>query len=92
MTEDWKWFLGLLVTMAVAFGGVMIAAFRNVYQKMSKGDNALHKRIDDVKDEYVRQDHLQTHIDHLGKRLDDMRDESRNRHAELKELVKDALK
>ncbi len=71
---------------------MLIAAFRNVYQKISRGDSALHKRIDEVKDDYVRQDHLDSHIGHLNRRLDDMIAESRGRHAELKELVKDALR
>ena len=92
MNDDWQWFLGLMAAMAVSIAGAMYAAFRNVYNKISKGDGELHRRIEAVKDDYVRQDHLQTQFDHFGRRLDDMREQSERRHAELKELVKDAFR
>ncbi len=92
MNDDWQWFLGLLAGVIGSAATVLIVAFRNVYQKISRGDGGLHKRIDEVKDDYVHKDHLRTHIDHLVQRMDDMRDESRSRHAELKDIVKDAMK
>ena len=55
----WQWAFGLAATVAIGLLGLMIGVFTRIYQKISRGDAALHKRIDEVKDEYVRQDHLQ---------------------------------
>ncbi len=87
-----QWLIGLTATSVLVLAGMLIAAFRNVYWKISRRDSALHKRIDEVKDGYVRQDHLDSHVSHLDRRLDDMIAESRGRHAELKELVRNALR
>ena len=92
MNDDWQWFLGLLASMAAAFITTMVVAFRHVYTKISKGDGELHKRIEASRMTMCARDHLQTQFDHFGRRLDDMREQSERRHAELKELVKDAFR
>ncbi|MEO4044784.1 hypothetical protein AAFN47_24540 [Hoeflea sp. CAU 1731] len=49
MAEDWRWFIGIMVTLALAFAGVI----RNLYAKLSRNSAELHKRIADLKDPLV---------------------------------------
>jgi len=87
MAEDWRWFIGIMVTLALAFAGVI----RNLYAKLSRNSAELHKRIDDVKDGYVRQDHLDRQIADLKDRLLDIKADGQRRHDELKGLMNRAL-
>ncbi len=79
-----SWIVGLLVTFAV----VLVAAFRNIHNKIetkvtaldnkrSLGDLALHKRLENVKDQYVRRSDLQALVEplradlrHLDEKID----------------------
>lgn len=63
---DLKWLLGLLVTFALA----LIAAFRNLAAKGSAGDAALHKKIEDVKEKYVRRDDYRHDMDAVRRDLE----------------------
>lgn len=79
MDGDLKWVIGLAVSMVLAFGTVMIGAFRNVSAKIA----GLHGRVDDVKEKYVRRDDLDGHIMRIDQNVRDLRDEMRANHQEL---------
>jgi hypothetical protein len=79
MDGDLKWVIGLAVSMALAFGTIMIGAFRNVSAKIAE----LHSRVDDVKERYVRRDDLDGHILRIDQNVRDLRDETRANHKEI---------
>jgi hypothetical protein len=59
--EGAKWVIGVVLTA----GGLIIAGFYRLGSKMSGQHTTLHKRIDDVKDKYVRRDDFDKHITRL---------------------------
>ena len=63
MDENARWGVGIFVTIFLATGGAIVAAFRGVSGKIS----ALHVRVDEVKKDYVRRDDLAVHMDSLEK-------------------------
>lgn len=88
MEADIKWLIGILVGVIVTFSGTLIATFRNMSAKWSASVATLHKKIDDadrdinksiadVKEKYVRQDHLNEKMDWLEKAIKEVRDEQR---------------
>lgn len=79
MDGDLKWVIGLAVSMVLAFGTIMIGAFRNVSAKIA----GLHSRVDDVKEKYVRRDDLDGHILRIDQNVRDLRDEMRANHKEI---------
>ena len=79
MDGDLKWVIGLAVSMVLAFGTIMIGAFRNVSAKIAE----LHGRVDDVKEKYVRRDDLDGQIMRIDQNVRDLRDEMRANHQEL---------
>lgn len=81
--EHWEWAVGLLVTLGLA----VIGAFRNLAAKMSDGDAKLHKRIDDVKDNYVRRADLDDRLEPLNTQVRELRGELKD----YNERVIDAL-
>lgn len=81
MDGDLKWVIGLAVSMVLAFGTIMIGAFRNVSAKIAE----LHGRVDDVKEKYVRRDDLDGCIMRIDQNIRDLRDEM---HANHKEIIR----
>lgn len=79
MDSDLKWVIGLAISMVLAFGTIMIGAFRNVSAKIA----GLHSRVDDVKEKYVRRDDLDGHIVRIDQNVRDLRDEMRANHKEI---------
>ncbi|MGN8022136.1 hypothetical protein ACTJJ7_15640 [Phyllobacterium sp. 22229] len=77
MDKDIQWLIGISAGLFTFLGGTIIAAFRSLTASREAGDNALHDRINRVRDEYVRR------VDHDGQqsRTDDaikeLRDEMR---------------
>lgn len=90
MADDIKWLMGLSVTILLAFGGVLFTAFRNLTGKIERGDDALHDRISQVKEDYVRRVDLDSHLGRLDKNVDDLRGEIRQSRAEMNQRL-DAL-
>ena len=83
MDSDLKWVIGIAVSMVLSFGGVMVGAFRNVSAKIA----TLHGRVDDVKEKYVRRDDLDGHIQRLDGNVRDLREEMRENHRQLLEVL-----
>jgi len=61
MDFDAKWIIGTIITVLIAVTGLLIGVFRNLSTKIS----TLHSRIDNVKDDYVRRDDFNTHIERI---------------------------
>ena len=80
--EIWK-LIGVLVTILIFGCGTLIAAFRSVYKTMEAGDDALHERVNRVRDEYVRRVDLDTHMARIEATLKEMRDEQRTLAREM---------
>lgn len=87
MESDLKWVIGIAISLTVAFATAIVAAFRNLSNRISSGNRDVHKRIDDVKDDYVRRDDLNGHIDRIDKNLRELRDETRQNHQQLLEAL-----
>lgn len=83
MGEEIKWVIGIGLTISISLITALIAAFRNLATRVSTGDRDLHKRIDDVKDKYVRRDDLDAHIRRIEKGIDDVKDEMRENHKQV---------
>lgn len=69
----------------------MIATMKSDAEKNTKtATDALHNRVNRIRDEFVRRDDLATHLAQFDKRLDEMRDELR-RSAEKTDKRLDAI-
>jgi low affinity Fe/Cu permease len=77
MTSETQWLIGLAVTIIVAFGTVLITAFRSLTNSREVGDSQLHERINRVRDEYVRRVDLDSHLHRLDEAVKELRDETR---------------
>lgn len=80
--EDIKWLVGAALGV-IAMLGAYIARDRAVFKSIREGDAALDARIDRVKDDYVRRVDLESHITHLEKSLNEIREDQRHHHSEL---------
>lgn len=87
MEADLRWVIGVAVSLTVTLVTALIAAFRNLANRISTGNRDLHKRVDDVKDKYVRRDDLDGHITRIERNLQEIRDENRENHRQLLEAV-----
>lgn len=94
MPADLQWLIGIGVILSLAMAGYVINAFRSfrgdmqkISDKLSASSADLHKRIDHVKDNYVRQDHFDKQFSDLRNYLAEMKEDSRSRHQEIKEAV-----
>lgn len=83
MEDQIVWLIGVLVTVGLSFLGIGVAAFRNLSNKTSEGDRVLHRRIEAVKDNYVRRDDLDGHLDRIGASVSDLKSEMK----EMKENI-----
>lgn len=87
MEVDLRWFIGLCVSAGIFLATVLIGTFRSLSAKISAGDSALHKRVDDVKEKYVRRDDLDKDIQRLDTNMRDMRGEMRDNHQQVLEAI-----
>lgn len=77
MNEEIKWLIGIGVTMVLAFGGMLIGSFRNLSARIAAGDDRLHERVNRVRDEYVRRDDLDGHLQRIDGNVNELRREIR---------------
>ena len=84
MDADLKWLIGSMVMVTLSLTGFIIGAFRNVSVKVG----LLHKKVDDVKEKYVRRDDLDGHLTRIDAILHDMREEMQRNHERLLEAVR----
>ena len=61
-----KWIVGIFLTVAT----LVIGAFYRLAAKMSKQHSDIYAKIDRIKDNYVRRDDFQTHMDRQDRQGD----------------------
>lgn len=78
MEATFSWDIaGVIVLLVLSLVGLA----RWMIVRMDKSSDILHKRINDVKEKYVRRDDLDTRLDHIEKTQDRMYQEQRD-HAQ----------
>ena len=78
MEATFSWDIaGVIVLLVIGLVGLA----RWMIVRMDKSSDILHKRINDVKEKYVRRDDLDTRLDHIEKTQDRMYQEQRD-HAQ----------
>jgi len=77
MNDDWRWMLGVDVSVATFCLGALVTAFRSLSASMRKGDDALHSRINQVRDEYVRRHDMDIQMNQLRESVRELREELR---------------
>ena len=87
MSEDLRWIVGLAVSICLFFGAALIGAFRNLSAKMTSSTGDIHKRIDDVKERYVRRDDLDGHLNRLDRNVQEVREEMRDQHRQVMDVL-----
>jgi uncharacterized membrane protein YhiD involved in acid resistance len=68
--------IGWGLTVLAIVGGIILRD-RQVMSTIQDGDDKLHHRINDTRDQYVRRDDLAQHIQRIEKTVDEMRIEMR---------------
>lgn len=76
MGEEIKWFIGALIGLFTAVGGLIVRD-RQVMKSINEGDEKLHERINNVQANYVRRDDLNGHIQSIENNVRSMREEQR---------------
>jgi len=86
MDENVKWALGFLLSLIT----VVAAYTRHVSNMIKVGDDNLHHRVNQTRDEYVKRVDLDAHISRVESRMRDLREELRGDIRDLKEEQKGA--
>lgn len=81
--EDLRWLYGILVAGFVATFGRMW----QLSAKASEGDRLLHKKIDEVKRDYVRRDDLDKHMARTERQLDEIKADQKTALTEIAKLT-----
>lgn len=76
MSDEIKWLVGAVLAVVSMLGGVIVRD-RQVSKSIKDGDDALHERINRVRDDYVRRSDLDGHILRLSNDMREMRVEQR---------------
>ena len=87
MGEETKWLIGLLMGAVLTVGGIMIAAFNRLADRISKGDHALHTRINHISEEYVRRIDLDGHLGRVDTAIRDFKNEMREQHRDTQQRL-----
>lgn len=87
MNPDLQWALGIVAAIVSTIVTAMIATFRNLAGRISTGNREVHQRIDDIKEKYVRRDDLDGHIQRLDSNVRDLREEMRENHRQVLEVL-----
>lgn len=86
MDETTKWLIGALFGL---FSGVA-AYSKHVAAQIKDGDDELHHRVNQIRDEYVKRVDLDAHMNRVESRLRDTREELREDIRGVKEEIKGA--
>jgi uncharacterized protein YPO0396 len=84
MDENVKWAISFLFGLIVAAAGYT----RHVSNMIKVGDDNLHHRINQTRDEYVKRVDLDAHISRVESRIRDLREEWRADIRDIKEEQK----
>ena len=84
MDNDLQWIIGLVATIALAFGSALIGAFwklvamvKKVEDSMEANDKELHARINQVTQTTVQKADLDSQVGRINEELREMRSEQR---------------
>lgn len=88
MDADLKWVIGISLTVFTFLTGAIITSFRNLANRISKSAGELHGRVDKVKDDYVRRDDLDGHIQRIDRNLTDIKRDIRDQKMEVLEAIR----
>lgn len=98
MTDEIRWLIGISVSVLVFQTGALIAAFRSLTAKIddaeasaTKGDDALHERVNRVRDEYVKRVDLDGHMARMETNVKELRDETREGTREINRRLDQVL-
>lgn len=94
MSGELQWLIGIALTALLTIGGMLVAAFRALSAKidesnddlaktLKEGDDALHERVNRVRDEYVKRVDLDSHLNRIDQTLREVRDEQREMNRSL---------
>jgi len=93
-TEELRWLIGISITVVVAMATMLVAAFRALSGKIERGnetmskamrdgDDALHERVNRVRDEYVKRIDLDGHLGRIDTTLREIREEQKDMNRQL---------
>jgi len=84
MGDDWKWIIGVAVTVTLGWGSLLAGAFwrlvsmiRRVEDEVSENSKELHARINRVREDTVQKSDLDGHLTRLSEDMREMRKEQR---------------
>ena len=81
-----EWAIGVGISLAALIGGIMVRD-RQVMKTIEQGDQVLHGRINDVKEDYVRRDDLVSHVKPMETMVALLRDEQRATNRRIDKLL-----
>lgn len=87
MSEDLKWAFGLMLTLIFGVAGYA----RHISTSIKTGDDVLHHRINEVRDDYVKRDDFDAHLARSESRMRELRDELRADFREFRADLKNEL-
>lgn len=89
--EAIRWFIGIEITVAVAFASALLAAFYRLSDAIREGDDALHARVNGIRDEYVRRTDLDGHMQRIDGSMRDMRSDMKEQHRDTQRRLDSVL-
>lgn len=92
MSDEIKWLIGLGATIGLGIAGYVIAALRALSNQIKTGDDALHARINRVRDDYVKKEDFNAQIARVDSNIRDFREENREFHKETNQRLDMLLK
>lgn len=92
MTDDvLRWLIGIEITVSLTIIGALLAAFYRLSDAIKKGDDALHERVNDIRDEYVRRTDLDGHMTRIDGSMRDMRADMKEQHRDTQQRLDSVL-
>ncbi|MDJ0628828.1 MAG: hypothetical protein QNJ44_11255 [Rhodobacter sp.] len=91
MHPDVIWLIGAIMGVVTVFGG-LLARDRWVMKTMRDGDDELHRRVNEVRDKYVRRDDLELQSSRFGGELHGLKDEIHQTNQRLDRLIELMIK
>lgn len=74
------WLIGIAIAVVTAIGGIIVRD-RQILELIREGDDALADRLNETRDDFVRKDDLDRHIQRIERSIDeikvDMREQRR---------------
>lgn len=92
MTDEvLRWMIGTQITVSLAIIGALLAAFYRLSDAIKKGDDALHERVNDVRDQYARRSDLDGHMTRIDGSMRDMRADMKEQHRDTQQRLDSVL-